>query len=354
MKRAGIFVEDRKGVLAFIEHPLFLTAIGIACGLLGLALYTPVLAVCGICVLLALHRSRIVASTGLLVQFAVYAGVACVVAVVLWEMNVVLAEQSRRVAVEIANLVSERINRPDKEQSESGAHAVDGGSVNTERKAVREAGKSHARASSAETRDKTRAPMVTVAVAPTPATPQPESLPLPRVITLAQLNADIEQKIKACEGRLDADAPCNGGDLSKCSDKKLLEWGKPLLDHVEYIFNELQLDSKIARSYSGGKFIKAMDAGNNDAADKYRQCCAADALRYFKELAQRTGGGKENFEFYTWSEQLLSPVKSKEWKSARSHADTNISVADIDLRDLSQELDAKIRRRCIDTSFPKN
>jgi hypothetical protein len=93
-----------------------------------------------------------------------------------------------------------------------------------------------------------------------------------------------------------------------------------------------------------------MKAAENDASDKYRQCCATDALRYYKELAHRAGGGKEKLEFYVWSEKLLSPVNSKDWKAARTDADSQITQANFDLQDLARELELNIKTRCINSA----
>jgi hypothetical protein len=350
--------KNRWNILAFIEQPLFLAAVSFMVGIVGLVFYTPVLVVSGVFILLALHQSHIVSGKHLLVQFVAYASIGCVVVFAFWGIKVALAGQSRRAAVEIANLVSEKIKAPIRERQVSEPHEVNGELDRTARKTTHEVSKSHPETPSTvpQIREKVRPPVDLGIVPPmsfnSQPTSQPERLPPPTVVTFAQFKADIEQKTKACEERLDAEAPCNGDELSKCSDKKFLEWGKPLLDKVENLSNEFQLDLKITHGYSGDKFIRARNAAGNDAADKYRQCCAADALNYFKELAHRVGGGKENLEFYTWSMQLLSPVKSKDWKSARSEVDFKIMDADFELHDLAQQLDAKIIKQCMNSSFP--
>jgi hypothetical protein len=47
-------------LLDFVEHPLFLWAFGIVCGLIGMIAYTPVLFLCGLSVILAFHRAKVV------------------------------------------------------------------------------------------------------------------------------------------------------------------------------------------------------------------------------------------------------------------------------------------------------
>lgn len=59
-------------VLDFLEHPLFLWAAGIVAGVVAYFIY-PVLAVCGICVLLAFHRAKVVIGLRLRWQIASYA-----------------------------------------------------------------------------------------------------------------------------------------------------------------------------------------------------------------------------------------------------------------------------------------
>ena len=49
-----------RGLLEFIEQPLFTLAVGIVGGIVGLLIYSPVLAVCGLCVILAFHRAKVV------------------------------------------------------------------------------------------------------------------------------------------------------------------------------------------------------------------------------------------------------------------------------------------------------
>jgi hypothetical protein len=63
----------REALLDFIEHPLFLFALGILGGVVGF-LYTPVLMVCGLCIVLAFHRAKVVSGRPLVkVQLPAYA-----------------------------------------------------------------------------------------------------------------------------------------------------------------------------------------------------------------------------------------------------------------------------------------
>ncbi|WP_260735100.1 hypothetical protein [Tunturiibacter lichenicola] len=70
------------GLIKFVEQPLFLAAFGILGGIVGL-IYTPFLAVVGLCILGAFHRAHVVTGRSWKVQvpsyFLVFAGaVACV------------------------------------------------------------------------------------------------------------------------------------------------------------------------------------------------------------------------------------------------------------------------------------
>lgn len=45
-------------LLDFVEHPLFLASVGIMGGLIGMLFYTPVLLICGICIMLAFQQGQ--------------------------------------------------------------------------------------------------------------------------------------------------------------------------------------------------------------------------------------------------------------------------------------------------------
>lgn len=159
--------------------------------------------------------------------------------------------------------------------------------------------------------------------------------------------AEAEKRRAECEAKLPPEPPCHGDDLKSCGEKGLMEWGKPLLSKIKKIDEEYSLERKMAGQYTGNKFLRAVEAAEIDAADKYRDCCAADALKYFKELAQRMGGGEDSQGFYEWSNKLLSPVKSKEWKEARSLADIPMMHAYFVMQGRIIDLDRRIRSRCI-------
>ena len=65
-------------LFGFVEQPLFIAALGILGGLVGLFLYAPVLVACGIAVLLAFHRAKPAVGLGPWTKAAVYL-LACVI-----------------------------------------------------------------------------------------------------------------------------------------------------------------------------------------------------------------------------------------------------------------------------------
>jgi hypothetical protein len=82
MKRNRARAHPLKRILDFLEHPLFLAPIGILAGIVGVVFLAPLLLICGVCVMLALHRSELVADCSVLPsQFSAYVitGVAIVV-----------------------------------------------------------------------------------------------------------------------------------------------------------------------------------------------------------------------------------------------------------------------------------
>jgi hypothetical protein len=166
-----------------------------------------------------------------------------------------------------------------------------------------------------------------------------------KVLTLAEMLEKLEKERVEREAKEPPEPPCRGDNLRACGDKGLLEWGAPLVERVVALNDQISLDVRIATRYGGDKFIKAMDAIDNDVAIKYRQCCAADALKYYQELVLRLGGGLQDQDFYDWSAKLLSPIKSKEWKSAREEAQSRVSNLAYDLQTKTRELDSRLKKR---------
>jgi len=59
-------------LLDFIEQPLFILAAGVVLGLVALTVYRPVLVVCGVLLILAFYRAKVVDGRSVWVQMAVY------------------------------------------------------------------------------------------------------------------------------------------------------------------------------------------------------------------------------------------------------------------------------------------
>ena len=171
--------------------------------------------------------------------------------------------------------------------------------------------------------------------------PRPPSA-TPNVITWGEF---IKQQEAERTKRHAAEPPepiCSGSDLSRCGNRGLLEWGKPLVERVTKITDALALDMKIAADrFSGDKYFRAVEAGENDAFDSYRQCCAADALRYYEELANRIGGGHQSEEFRSWTAMALQPPKSKDWKTARYGSHIKLMRLTFDFGMMQRELESR-------------
>jgi hypothetical protein len=95
----------------FIEQPLFLVVVSILGGIVGVVLYTPILLVCDVCILLALHRSRSVADLKRSVQFGIYGALFIVCTGILFWMGNLLQNRARIFIQQIATAVVESINK---------------------------------------------------------------------------------------------------------------------------------------------------------------------------------------------------------------------------------------------------
>lgn len=79
----------------FIEHPLFLASVSIIGAIVGVFLYTPVLLICEVCILLALHRSKVLRGRGTLYQASAYGIAFLVSAPLLWGVDVLVKKPAR-------------------------------------------------------------------------------------------------------------------------------------------------------------------------------------------------------------------------------------------------------------------
>jgi hypothetical protein len=328
--------QTTRSWLDVVERPLILTPVSILCGLLGLAFYTPVLVLCGTCALLALHHYGLVKGKRIAIQLLAYACFTLVVVCVLWVLHLSLANQSKQAAQDIANRVSQMLAASTQTVKQITPPASDKSFERSQpsKPAVKRVSRESA----------VIVPPPQPQAAPTQMTmAQPASSPVPRTITFEQFNAAIDRQNADCIAKLEVAPGCAGDDLAKCSDMKLLEWSKTLMEHVKPIYDQFQLDQKVASAYSGTKLVNALDAAKRSAAVDYRRCCANDALRLYKEMAHRVGGGNDNVDFYEWSEQLLAPVDSKTWKLAMSRADDHLLNARYQLDILSTNLELVIK-----------
>lgn len=110
---------------------------------------------------------------------------------------------------------------------------------------------------------------------------------------------------------------CRGDNLSICTDEDLLEWGKPLVKEVGRFYGYYEDErGKAAEHHS----IKAFEEAENTLADRFRNCCAEDAAKYYREISSRVGGGARQSDFLEWENKLMKPIGSHEWKAARQDA----------------------------------
>ena len=140
-----------------------------------------------------------------------------------------------------------------------------------------------------------------------------------------------------------------------------MEWGKPLVTNIEAVENDYMADLKKLDDIKAGswnwlreiagigdkdsRWLKAYADAQEKAVTRFRSCCADSALSYHKELAQRIGGGLAQADIYEWMQDLMKPVKSREYKNARDDASKIINVLG-DLHQLQIELEiAQVKRR---------
>jgi hypothetical protein len=154
---------------------------------------------------------------------------------------------------------------------------------------------------------------------------------------------------------------CRADSLKICTDEDLLRWGKPLVEKVTKIESDhmaaLDALENVTGNWAGflfgkdkdSKWVKAYTEAQQNTADEFRNCCAENALNYHYELTSRLEGGLQNNDAYDWVRQLLKPVKSKDWKQARSEARAIVRIA-YDLDTLQINLNIKM----IQATMPKS
>jgi hypothetical protein len=91
--------------LGVIEQPLCVLPVGVVAGLIGVFLWTPVLGICGICILLAFHRSKLADGKPRTIQLFWYACLAAVVTLALGTVDHLIAKGMKRNKEEIVDSV---------------------------------------------------------------------------------------------------------------------------------------------------------------------------------------------------------------------------------------------------------
>src|SRR5579872_6610434 len=86
---------------SFIEQPLFLAVASILGGIVGVIFYTPILLVCGGCILLALHRSKAVHGLSQFHQWLAYIVIGTIATVSLFSIRISIRNQARAYVYQI-------------------------------------------------------------------------------------------------------------------------------------------------------------------------------------------------------------------------------------------------------------
>ncbi len=99
-----------RGLLEFIEQPLFTLAVGIVGGIVGLLIYSPVLAVCGLCVILAFHRAKVVTGHSLWrVRVPSYFLLTLVVALALYGLHSLINKKVTEANMSLSQLIASAV-----------------------------------------------------------------------------------------------------------------------------------------------------------------------------------------------------------------------------------------------------
>jgi len=97
-------------LLDFIEQPLFLAAVGILGGLVGVLIYAPILAICGACIVLAFHRAKVVSGCPKLpVQVPAYVVLSLIVAASLYSLHSLIQRKLSEANISLVNSIREAL-----------------------------------------------------------------------------------------------------------------------------------------------------------------------------------------------------------------------------------------------------
>jgi hypothetical protein len=99
-------------LLDFVEHPLLTLPVGILGGIVGILLYAPVLAVCGLCVVLAFHRAKVVSGESVWrVQIPAYVVLCGIVVLSLYALHNVIDRKLADSNVSLSKLVAQYVTQ---------------------------------------------------------------------------------------------------------------------------------------------------------------------------------------------------------------------------------------------------
>jgi hypothetical protein len=87
--------EQGHRVFDFVEHPLFLSGLAVIAGIVGVFLYVPVLLICEVFILLALHRSNVLRGHGKFFQVTAYGNVFLLSGPLLLGLHVLVKKPAR-------------------------------------------------------------------------------------------------------------------------------------------------------------------------------------------------------------------------------------------------------------------
>lgn len=137
--------------------------------------------------------------------------------------------------------------------------------------------------------------------------------------------------------------PCRGDNLTLCTDEDLLEWGRPLEEEIGRYFGYYQEEMSKAGALKGDDMLRAYEKAESTLADRFRDCCAEETDRYYREVTSRIGGGHEETGFLEWDHELMQPVGSREWKHASENAGSMVLEIRYELQMRMNDLNIAIK-----------
>ena len=202
--------------------------------------------------------------------------------------------------------------------------------------------------------------------------PQPESQKIDEIKLKSEVTAAINDKVSSAPRsrpivvQQPSTEPqpkahfCRSDALQDCSDEELLEWEKPLVASIEAVLDQHSRETKDLDNINGASWLgqlvglpdknsrqlKALEQAERKSAERFADCCAANALMYHKEVLQRTGGD-EQANLYRWVEDLTKGQGSKEHKKAMQDSrvtEVLINIIDLQIGLRKKVLEANLRK----------